>query len=133
MAMATPMPTPPPPAAAAEGRWADGVLAACAVRHGARERHPRMGCRSGGVHAHVGVRAALEARPVPSGLGAAREPCGVTRGRSESAQEARPGTTSKPVLCAFTFPGARASGEQCGGQGVVPAARGGQGGCVCGS
>eukprot|EP00966_Prymnesium_polylepis_P126509 2925770-Prymnesium_polylepis.1 len=41
MAMATPTPTPTPPPAAAEGRWADGVLAACCAAR-----------RAGGVHAH---------------------------------------------------------------------------------
>jgi hypothetical protein len=113
------------------GRRGDGgVLRLTAHREALAGGLPR----SGGVPVYVGVRAVLEARPVPSGIGAALQPRGVTRGRRTRAQEACPDTASKPVLCArFTFPGARTSGEQCDGHRIVPAARGRQGGCVCGS
>eukprot|EP00966_Prymnesium_polylepis_P142854 3298386-Prymnesium_polylepis.1 len=40
------------------------MAACCAAPR--TERRSRVGCRSGGVQAHDGVRAALEARPVPS-------------------------------------------------------------------
>eukprot|EP00966_Prymnesium_polylepis_P067470 1566960-Prymnesium_polylepis.1 len=85
------------------------MAACCAAPR--TERRSRVGCRSGayGVPAYAGVRAALKAWPLPSGIGALRQLRGVTRGRRTSAQEACPGTTSKLVLCAFTFPGARSS------------------------
>ena len=66
--------------------------------------------------------------PVRSGPRVACGPLGVITEARGSARAARPELTSKPVLCAFTFPGARTSGEQCDGHGVVPAARGRQGG-----
>eukprot|EP00966_Prymnesium_polylepis_P111517 2579581-Prymnesium_polylepis.1 len=56
----------------------------------------------------------------------------MTLGRPQSARGARPKITSKPVHCAFTFPSAHASGEQCGGHRVVPAASSGQRGCLRG-
>ena len=96
---------------------------------GAERKRPR----SGGRQAHTGARAPPEARPARSGPRVACGPIGVVTEARGSARAARPELTSKPVHCAFTFPGARTSGEQCDGHGVVPAARGRQGGCVCGS
>eukprot|EP00966_Prymnesium_polylepis_P151450 3499830-Prymnesium_polylepis.1 len=56
----------------------------------AAESRSQMSFRSSGVQVHAGLRAALEARAVPIGLGAARGPLGVTLGRRQSAQEACP-------------------------------------------